>query len=159
VKNGVVREEHSFKREFLSRHDLCAYGLVKEEDFNEELQVITQIRQRLEVSKMSYETIADQLLEAKICKSRQSANATQMHYSIWLHGEPMVRNTQYKVHKKRLLQIGIDISQKLGISRAPLRLKSCEIIEVRQLPMPEWYRKPVIPTTQTKPITQLRLVA
>lgn len=147
VKNGVVREEHSFKRLYLSRHDLCAYGLVKEADFKEELQVITEIRQRLEVSRMSFETIADQLLEAKICTSRQSANSTQMVYLMWLHGEYMdSRKSQFRVHKSRLLQIGIDISQKLDISRAPLRLKSCDIIEVKQLSMPEWYRKPVVPT-------------
>ncbi|UOA07507.1 phage/plasmid replication protein [Methylobacter sp. S3L5C] len=159
VKNGVVREEHSFKREYLARNDLCAYGLVKEEDFKKELQVITEIRQRLEVSKMSFETIADQLIEAAICKSRQSANATQFYYSLWLHGEPMIRNTQFKVHKKRLLQVGIDISQKLDISRSPLRLKSCDIIEVKQLSMPDWYRKPKVPTHDFNPKTPLRLVA
>lgn len=96
---------------------------------------------------MSFETIADQLLEAKICTSRQSANSTQMVYLMWLHGEYMdSRKSQFRVHKSRLLQIGIDISQKLDISRAPLRLKSCDIIEVKQLSMPEWYRKPVVPT-------------
>jgi len=78
---------------------------------------------------------------------------------MWLHGEPMVRNTQFKVHKKRLLQVGIDISQKLDISRAPLRLKSCDIIEVKQLSMPDWYRKPIVPTHQFNPKTPLRLVA
>jgi hypothetical protein len=155
AKSGVVREEHSFKREYLHRHDLCAYGLVKENQFNEELQVITEIRNRLEVSKMQYETIADQLLEKEICKSRQSANATQMAYLMWLHGEHSgVGKSQFKVHKARLLQVGIDISQKLDISRVPLRLKSCDIIEVKPLDMPSWYRAPVVPKQ-----TLLKLVA
>jgi hypothetical protein len=141
---GVVREEHSFKREYLARHDLCAYGI---SDFAEELQVITEIRKRLEVSKMTYETIAQQLLEAGICKSRQSANATNMAYLMWLHGEhSQLSTSQFRVHKARLLQIGIDISQKLDISRAPLRLKSCDIVEVKQLEMPDWYRAPQVPT-------------
>jgi hypothetical protein len=144
---GVVREEHSFKREYLARHDLCAYGMVKESDFAEELQVITEIRKRLEVSKMTYETIAQQLLEAGICKSMQSANSTNMAYLMWLHGEhSQLSRSQFKVHKARLLQIGIDISQKLDISRAPLRLKSCDIIEVKELQMPDWYRAPQVPT-------------
>lgn len=156
AKLGVVREEHSFKREYLSRHDMSAYGLVKESDFKEELQVITEIRKRLEVSKMTYESMAEQLLECGACKNRQSANSTQMIYLMWLHGEHTgVGRSQYAVHKKRLLQVGVDISQKLDISRAPLRLKSCDIIEVKPLDMPSWYRAPVVP--QYKP--QLRLVA
>lgn len=153
-KNGVIREEHSFKREYLKRHDLCAYGLVKESEFNEELQVITNIRKRLEVNNMTYETIADQLIEEGICKSKQAANATQMAYSMWLHGQSMNRtSSQFRVYKSRLLQIGIDISIKLDISRAPLRLKNCEVIEVRSIEAPAWYRQPVVPTNH------LRLVA
>lgn len=155
VTNGVIREEHSFKREYLKRNNLCAYGLFKETDFIDELQVITNIRKRLEVNNMKYETIAQQLLDEGICKSRQAANATQMHYSMWLHGEPMNKTTsQFRVYKSRLLQLGIDISIKLDITRAPLRLKEAEIIEVREILAPEWYRHPVVPKTP-----HLRLVA
>jgi hypothetical protein len=158
LKNGVIREEHSFKRRYLVDHDLSAYGLVKEEQFSEELQVITNIRKRLEVNNMRYETIAEQLIEAGICKSAQSANATQFVYSKWLHGESMDKTkSQYGVYKRRLLQLGIDISIKLDITRAPLRLKNCEIIEVRSIEAPSWYRHPVVPNHQTKP--HLRLVA
>lgn len=143
---GVVREEHSFKRAYLERYEMQAYGLVKEEDFKQELQCITDIRKRLEVSKMEYETMAEQLIEEGICKSMQAANATQSAYLKWLHGSSFDRSkSQYRIYRKRLLSLGIDISQKLDISRAPLRLKSCEIIEVKSLEMPEWYRKPVIP--------------
>ena len=155
VRNGVIREEHSFKREYLKKHNLFAYGLFKETDFIAELQVITDIRKRLEVNNMKYETIADQLLTEKICTNRQSANATQCHYSMWLHGEYMdKRSTQFKVHKKRLLQLGIDISVKLDITRAPIRLKSIEVIEVKSIDAPSWYRHPVVPTQ-----SHLRLVA
>jgi hypothetical protein len=160
VKNGVVREEHSFKREYLHRHDLFAYGLFDESQFESELSVITDVRKRLEVSNMKYQTIADQLLEEGICKNRHSANATQMHYTMWLHGEYLdKRNSQFRVHKARLLQIGIDISQKLDITRAPLRLKSSDIVEVKMIAPPAWYRHPEIPTLTTPPKPQLRLVA
>jgi hypothetical protein len=110
---------------------------------------------------MKYQTIAEQLLEANICNSRQSANATQMYYMLWLHGEYMDKTKkQYRVHKSRLLQIGIDISQKLDITRAPLRLKESQIIEVSEVHPPEWYRHPTIPTLPTNPPKpQLRLVA
>ncbi|MDP3876518.1 MAG: phage/plasmid replication protein [Methylobacter sp.] len=161
VTNGVIREEHSFKREYLHRHDLFAYGLFEQNAFNQELQVITELRKRLEVSNMKYETIADQLLNEKICKSRQSANSTQMYYSMWLHGEYMDKTkSQYREHKSRLLKLGIDISQKLDITRAPLRLKASQIIEVNITQPPSWYRHPEIPTlTITPPKPQLRLVA
>lgn len=162
VTNGVVREEHSFKREYLHRHDLFAYGLFDMNAFNEELQVITELRKRLEVSNMKYETIADQLLNEEICKSRQSANSTQMYYSMWLHGEYMDKTkTQFKQHKGRLLKIGIDISQKLDITRAPLRLKESQIIEVKQIFAPDWYRHAQIPNLSITPPPSplLRLVA
>ena len=164
VRNGVIREEHSFKREYLKKHDLFAYGLFKETDFLTELQVITDIRKRLEVNNMKYETIADQLIEEGICKNAQSANATQLAYSKWLHGEYMDSSkSQFRINKKRLLQLGIDISVKLDITRAPLRLKSTEVIEVKPIEAPSWYRHPVIPqdfspTPPTSP-TPLRLVA
>lgn len=161
VRNGVVREEHSFKREYLHRHDLFAYGLFNECQFDEELQVISQLRKRLEVSNMKYETIADQLLNEKVCGSRQSANSTQMYYTMWLHGHYIDKSkSQYREHKRRLLQIGIDISQKLDITRAPLRLKESQIIEVFEILPPEWYRHAEVPTLPTlPPQPKLRLVA
>jgi hypothetical protein len=146
AKTGTLREEHSFKREYLKRHHLHAYGIVKETDFLPELQVITDIRKRLEVSKMHYESIVDQLLNEEVVNSRQAANATMCAYMYWLHGEHSQLSTrQFSTHKRRLLQIGIDISQKLDITRAPLRLKTCEVIEVKPLDMPSWYRQPIVP--------------
>lgn len=166
VKNGVVREEHSFKREYLHRHNLFAYGLFDMNAFNDELQVITELRKRLEVSNMKYETIADQLLEEGICKNRQSANSTQMAYSMWLHGAYMDKTkSQFREHKRRLLLIGIDVSQKLDITRAPLRLKESQVIEVSQILPPAWYRHAEVPTLNPQPPKpqppkpQLRLVA
>jgi len=159
IENGVIREEHSFKRRYLVDHDLCAYGLVREDQFKTELETITNIRKRLEVNNMKYETIADDLINNQIVKTKQAANATQMYYLMWMHGEkPNVSRQAFSTHKSRLLQLGIDISIKLDITRAPLRLKNCEIIEVKPLDMPSWYRAPVVPTMQNiKP--QLRLVA
>ena len=124
----------------------------------QELQVITDIRKRLEVNNMKYETIADQLLAENICLSRQSANASQSYYYMWLHGEYMDKTkTQFKTHKKRLKQVGIDISVKLDISHTPLRLKSFDVIEVKNIEAPSWYRQPAIPKTVTT--HNLRLVA
>jgi hypothetical protein len=148
---GVVREEHSFKRPLLKKLNCFAWGLFVESQLESELEHVTTIRKRLEVSKMNYTTIADQLIEQGICTNRQSANATMAHYMLWLHGHDLEKQkTQFRVHKSRLLQIGIDISVKLDIARSPIRLKSAEVIEVKILSVPDWYKKPVTP---------LRLVA
>lgn len=160
VTNGVIREEHSFKNDYLHRHDLFAWGLFQESQFFEELQVITNIRKRLEVSNMKFETVADQLLDAGICKNRHSANSTQMAYSMWLHGAYVDKSkSQFREHKRRLLLIGIDISQKLDITRGPLILKSSQVIEVKDLEAPTWYRHAKVPTLPAPPKPQLRLVA
>jgi hypothetical protein len=108
---------------------------------------------------MKYETIADQLLDEKVCTNRQAANATQSYYYMWLHGAYMDRTKkQFRVHKSRLLQIGIDISVRLDITHQPLKLQSYDVIQVRPIEAPEWYRHPVVPITQYQKL-QLRLVA
>ena len=92
---------------------------------------------------MDYESIDDHLLEDGVVKSRQAANATQMFYLKWLHGQQLDRSKrQYRVHKQRLLEIGIDISIPLDIARSPIQLKEVEVIEVKPLSMPDWYIKP-----------------
>ncbi|HCW06359.1 MAG TPA: hypothetical protein DGG95_03225 [Cytophagales bacterium] len=159
---GIVREEHSFKRPFLLKYNLFAFGLFDESEFTIHLSCLDEIRQRLEVSNMKYETIAQQLLDQGICPNRQSANSTQCYYSMWLHGEYIDKDSrQYYRHKKRLLQLGIDISQKLDISRAPIRLKEAQIIECGVLTAPDWYKMPVKPEHVSKPVLtpKFRLVA
>jgi II/X family phage/plasmid replication protein len=144
IQMGVVREEHSYKSKFLKNYKLDLYGITKENDFDQLNNCITEIRKRLEVTHMKYELISDQLLAQDICKSRQAANSTQNYYSLWLHGHQLEKqSTQYRVHKARLKQLGIDISIKLDISRSPLRLVASEVIEVRPLPKPDWYIDPI----------------
>lgn len=154
-ENGVIREEHSFKSKYLKHNDLFAWGMFSESDFNDDLRSISNIRKSLSVSNMKFQTIADQLLEEGVCKTRHSANATAMYYNLWLHGEYLDQSKrQYYEHKKRLLQIGVDISVKLDITRTPIRLKECVEIEVKTVPIPDFYRMP-----STNYQTHLRLVA
>lgn len=146
LEQGVIREEHSFKRPLLKKLNCFAWGLFSENDLVGELHHITDIRKRLEVAKMNYASVADELLERKICKTRLSANTTQSYYFMWLHGQELdTKKKQFRLHKSRLLQIGIDISVKLDISRAsPIRLKSMQVIEVKVLTAPDWYKKPIL---------------
>ncbi|MCP5131182.1 MAG: hypothetical protein H6985_16570, partial [Pseudomonadales bacterium] len=77
---GIVREEQSKKAPFLKKHSTLAfYGLTTESDFAPYLTDIETAIKRLEVNHMTYETIAEQLIEKGICKSTQSANATESY--------------------------------------------------------------------------------
>jgi len=143
-ENGVVREEHSFKRPLLKKLNCFAWGLFSESQLDSELQHITELRKRLSVVKTDYSTIADELLNRGICKSRQSAHATMSYYILWLHGQPLeTHKTQFRVHKSRLLQLGIDIGINYDVSRSSvLYAKSSKLIEATILTPPDWYKLP-----------------
>ncbi len=140
---GIVREEHSFKSPFLKKHNLFAYGLFELSEFEDHLNLITDIRKRLEVTKMKHDNIAQELLDAGICNNKLSANSTQLVYKLWLYGEVIdIARTQFYTHRTRLLKLGIDISIKLDINYQPLRLKEAQIIECKDTQIPDWYRMP-----------------
>ncbi len=141
-EQGIVRDEREFKRAFLQRKNLCFYGMTKESDFNDYLTDVDTMIERLEMSTVDYETIADQLLERGICKSRQSANATQAVVLAWLHGQRMPRRSQYFEHKRRLRELGIDISVPYDASRAMPQLKRQRVIQVSTAVPPAWYVMP-----------------
>lgn len=140
IQNGVVREEHSFKSKWLKHRDLQFYGITKETDFLPYLNSITEIIERLkEVINMKLDSVADQLRDQGICNSIQAANSTEGYYQKWLHGQYIERDRKFRTHRKRLLQIGIDISVKLDISRAPIRLMEQQILVIKPLQKPDWY--------------------
>ena len=143
---GILREEHSFKAQWLRRKKLCFYGMTEESDFAEYLNDIENAMNRFEVMKLDYETIADQLLENEIVNSRQAANATQCFAFKWLHGIPIERNRQYYVHRPRLLQLGIDISVPYDVTKMPPQVRSNALIDVRSVEPPSWYRMPEVHT-------------
>lgn len=143
---GIVREEQSKKAPFLKKHGTLAfYGLTVESDFKPYLKDIETALQRLEVNHMSYETIAEQLLEKGICKSSQSANATESYALKWLHGTALDKSkSQYHVHRSRLLELGIDLAMPHDTSRLPPQIRSSEIIDLRAAVVPSWYQMPEI---------------
>ncbi|MEM1402246.1 MAG: phage/plasmid replication protein [Pseudomonadota bacterium] len=144
--HGIVREEQSKKAPWLKKHDTLAhYGRCDEADFLPYLNDIHSAIQRLEVQDMTYETIAEQLLEQGICKSTQAANSTESYYLKWLHGTDLDRSkSQYHVHRNRLLRLGIDISIPHDISRQSPQIKLGEVISVTPALMPHWYRQPSV---------------
>lgn len=142
--NGVLREEHSFKGKWLRRKRFCFYGMTSKQDFAPYLKDVENAIERLEVMNTDYETISDQLLEKGIVKSRQSANSTQAVAFKWLYGMPIPKNAQYYVHRPRLLSLGIDISLPHDVTRMPLRIRSNELIDIKVLDAPSWYKHPSV---------------
>jgi len=142
--HGVVREEQSKKSPLLKRHGTLAYyGFCTEEDFHPYLLDIEVALGRLEVNHMNYETIADQLIQNEICKSRQSANATEGYAFKWLHGSSIDKaKSQYHVHRSRLLQLGIDIAMPYDVTRLAPQIRSVAVIESKILSPPSWYKMP-----------------
>ena len=142
---GIIRDEREFKRAWLSRRNLCMYGMAKESDFELHLNDIEMMIERLEMSTVDYEMISDQLIERGICRSRQSANATQAYAFSWLHGQDIDRKkSQYYEHRRRLLELGIDIAIRHDISRAIPQLKRQRDIHVASALPPSWYRMPKV---------------
>lgn len=141
IEQGIVREEHSFKSMWLTDNRLELYGITKESDFTEHLKSIDIARKRLEVTNMKLENIAQQLLDKGIVKTQLAANTTQSYYMMWLHGHYLdTSKRQFRDHNARLKQLGIDLRVKLDISRSPLRLREAQIIEVKPIVLPTWYR-------------------
>lgn len=154
---GVIREEHSFKAKKLKRYDLCYYGytsldrLVK----HPSLTTLEMLTQKLEVATMDYVTIADQLLQKDVVKSRQSANATAHVAYSWMNNPTFCsqpKNSQFYVHKKRLMALGLDISIPFRTDRnvLPMIRNQREITRVDVAGVPSFYRKPT-----TNPVFQL----
>lgn len=140
---GIVRDEKEFKSRFLRKNNMCFYGLTNESDFNKYLTDIDKIIARIEMSTVDYETISDQLLEKKIVTSRQAANATQSCALAWLHGQKVnLQKSAYYVHKGRLLQLGIDISNPHDITKGLPQLKRQREIVVSDAVPPSWYQMP-----------------
>lgn len=142
---GIVREEREFKRAFLDRKNLQYYGLTQESDFEEHLNDVERMIERLEMSTADIETIADQLIEKGIVKSRHAANATQGYAMSWMHGQDLkltMGRSQYFEHRRRLLALGIDISNKFDATRSVIQFKRHREINVSTALPPVWYRMP-----------------
>jgi II/X family phage/plasmid replication protein len=146
--NGVIREEHKFKRLFLSKKNLRFYGLFNENEFDKHLNVFDEILKNLEITGMKHKTIADQLLANEIVKSRQAANATQSYAMIWMEGgdiKSQLGKTQFYQHKSRLKKIGLDITSPFDVTRMSPTILKRKVIEMSELTIPTWYKKAEIP--------------
>ncbi len=142
---GIIRDEREFKRSFLDRKNLRYYGLTQEIAFREHLNDVERMIERLEMSTADIETIADQLIEREIVKSRLSASSTQGHAMAWLHGQDVkasISKSQFHVHRNRLLELGIDIANPFDATRSVVQLRRKREIYVSTALPPDWYQMP-----------------
>lgn len=144
--HGVVRFEQKLKSEFLRRYNLNFYGLFDESEFRNTHEQFLNIDQQLQVEHMSLETITARLIREGICDSTRAANATTLYAIQWMHGHTFdLSKTQVKTHRARLRKIGIDIALACDISKFSLvHVKHSRLVEVKSLPMPDWYKKPFV---------------
>jgi II/X family phage/plasmid replication protein len=145
--NGVVREEHKFKRLSLDKGNLKYYGLFRDSDFEPYLKAVDDVMSRCEVTGMKQKSIADQLLAKEIVTSRQAANATQSYATMWMEGydiRSQISRSNYYVHKARLKVIGLDITSPFDVTRMAPTILSRKVIEVSALSAPSWYRQPQV---------------
>ena len=152
--NGVVREEHSLRQTLLKRHNLQFYGLVDENDFYKHLNDIENAMNTLQVSHDEHVSIAEQLLSVGAVDTLRQANTTMSYFTMWQHGTDLreiLKDSQFYLHKSRLKAIGIDIGQKFDVSRMCPTLKRSEIIELKPLRVPEWYKMPVVAESNVLP--------
>jgi len=144
---GLVREEHSFKSPFLKKKKLNIYGRVEITDLEKYVNELGDAMKRLEVIDTKYEDISEQLLNSGVVNTIQAANATQSVAMQWLLGHKIDKSkSQYYVHRKRLLEIGIDIALPIDTSKQISQIRSSHSIEVKPLVPPAWYRMPTRPT-------------
>lgn len=155
--HGVIREEHSFKAKKLTRYDLCYYGYTHLNALvnHHTLNTLEKLTRTLEVATMDYVTIADQLLQKNIVNSRQAANATAHFAYSWMNNADFCtqeRTSNFYIHKKRLLCLGLDISIPFRTDRnvLPMVRNQREITRMDYACIPTFYRQPT-----TKPVFQL----
>lgn len=153
-KHGVVREEHSLRQTLLKRHNLQFYGLVTEDDFYKHIQDIENAMNTLQVTHDEHQSIAHQLLAVGAVDTMRQANTTMSYFTMWQHGTDLrdvLNRSQFYQHKARLKQIGIDIGQLFDVSRMCQTLKRSEVIEIKPLPIPDWYHLPHVAQSNVLP--------
>jgi Phage X family len=144
--HGVSRHEQKLKSAFLRRHDFRFWGLFDPSALKPFHDDFLALDERLQVTAMELETIADKLLRLGIVTSTKAANTTTLYAMQWMAGKRFdLSNSNVRTHRARLRQIGIDIADACDISRhSPVQIRKAVEITVRDLPVPEWYQLPSV---------------
>lgn len=143
AEQGVVRMEQELKSEYLQREALCYWGLFDERRLAELHREFLSIDEKLKVTAMDLQSIADKLIECGICNGRASANATASYAILWMNGQHHgLRQRAFETHAARLNKIGINIRNACDTSRfAPVFVRQCREVTKSTLAIPSWYQR------------------
>jgi hypothetical protein len=146
--NGVTRHEQKLKAAFLRRHDFRFWGLFKAKRLQPFHDEFLAIGDRLQVNAMTLESIADKLLRLGVVNSRLAANTTTLYALQWMAGEQFdLSKSQVQTHRARLRKVGIDIADACDLTKfSTIQVRAIRAIEVADLPIPEWYQLPSVPS-------------
>lgn len=144
---GVARFEQKLKSRYLQRENLHHYGLSDFSKLNQLQNNFITLDSKLQVTAMDFETISEQLFTAGAVDTVRAANTTAMYAVQWAHGQTFDFNkTQIITHRARLRKIGIDIAQRIDITRfSPVKVVATREIAPQVMSfesMPAWYIKP-----------------
>ncbi|PZR20384.1 MAG: hypothetical protein DI535_30005 [Citrobacter freundii] len=143
--NGVVRMEQELKAEYLTREGLDWWGLFDERRFDGIHEKFLAIDQKLQVTAMEYDSIAERLLAAGEVTNAKAANLTANVAMQWMHGHTFdFSKSQAQKYRARLNRIGINIAQPYDATKNVLVFvrRAEEIVTSDELVLPHWYRKP-----------------
>ncbi|GAA3552085.1 phage/plasmid replication domain-containing protein [Zobellella aerophila] len=141
LHHGVVRLEYKLKNNWLRDKDLRFYrtGLTAGRVADDYLIIAEKWVDSMSVSKVSYDNIGQQLVSYEVCGER-AARVTESVFLRWLHGMDLgLGDSQFYVHKKRLLALGIDISMPCDVTSLRVHIRTDEIM-LSSLAVPDWYR-------------------
>jgi len=143
---GVCRFEQKLKAAFLRRRHCRFYGLFDPAILSPLHQEFLALDERLQVTDMKLETIADRLLRLGIVTSVKAANSTTLYALQWMAGQRFdLQKSQVQLHRARLRKIGIDIAEACDLTKhSPVVIRSAKQIVVQDLPIPIWYRMPQV---------------
>jgi hypothetical protein len=155
---GVVRMEQELKGEYLTREGLDYWGLFDESRLIGIHEKFLAIDQKLQVTAMDYDSVAEHLLAAGVVSNMKAANLTANEAMKWMHKHSFdFTKSQAQKYRARLNRIGINIAQPYDATRNVLVFvrRAEEIVTSDGLILPDWYRHAVVPAAPR----HLRLVA
>ena len=142
-EQGVARAEQKFKSEYIRRNNLRFWGLFDESHFISAHNQFLKLDEKLQVTAMELETVAERLMTEGIVENTKAANTTAMYALNWSHGmEFDVTKAQVKVHRARLRKIGIDIKFPFDAEKHSLiSVRKATEVVIQKLSIPSWYQR------------------
>lgn len=142
---GVVRFEQKLHSEYLTRERLKYWGLLDPSGFRPIHESFMNIEKKLQVNKMTFETISERLLREGHVKSTRSANCAAILATQWMEGRVFdLTKSQVRTHRAVLRKIGIDIALVCDITKFSMtNIVETKEVKISKLVLPEWYQHPV----------------